>query len=385
MSLALLLGVAMSVDGVRAADEQHSPSDRMVTIYDQGQEQTIVTKARTVRDALKQADIAIQPSDVTEPGLNTAFVAKSYQINVYRARPVIVVDGQKRAKVFTAEQSPRQIVAATGGTLYDEDVTATGRVENVLEGEGAGLQLVIDRATPFTFMLYGKKIDARTQATTIKEMLAEKNVKLGPKDGISSALTTGIVAGMTVEVWRDGVQTLTLEEDVAMPIRQVKDADKLLGYKQVQTPGKVGKKQVTYEVNLQNGKEVSRKEIQVVVTLQPVEQVEVIGAKLPTPINPTEAQALGHQMMLSFGFGEDQWPCLYNLWMKESGWRVNAGNPTSGAYGIPQSLPASKMATYGDDYLTNASVQITWGLNYIKNRYQTPCGAWSAFQRQNWY
>ena len=114
-------------------------------------------------------------------------------------------------------------------------------------------------------------------------------------------------------------------------------------------------------------------------------QVEIIGAKLPTPTNPSEAQALGKQMMLAAGFGEDQWGCLYNLWMRESGWRTTAGNVSSGAYGIPQSLPASKMAAFGDDYLTNPRTQIAWGLNYIKGRYGTLCGAWSSFQAKGWY
>jgi hypothetical protein len=90
-------------------------------------------------------------------------------------------------------------------------------------------------------------------------------------------------------------------------------------------------------------------------------------------------------MMLGYGFGEDQWPCLYNLWMRESGWKTTAGNQSSGAYGIPQALPASKMAVVGPDYLTDAATQITWGLGYVKGRYGTPCGAWSSFQAKGWY
>ena len=91
--------------------------------------------------------------------------------------------------------------------------------------------------------------------------------------------------------------------------------------------------------------------------------------------------------MLDAGFGEDQWACLVNLWNRESGWRTTAGNVSSGAYGIPQSLPASKMSAFGADYLTSAQTQIAWGLNYIKGRYGTPCGAWNAFSSRSpsWY
>lgn len=80
-----------------------------------------------------------------------------------------------------------------------------------------------------------------------------------------------------------------------------------------------------------------------------------------------------------------RWRCVYNLWMRESGWNKYARNPTSGAYGIPQSLPASKMATAGADWRTNGVTQVRWGLRYIWARYGTTCNAWSFWQRHNWY
>ena len=85
------------------------------------------------------------------------------------------------------------------------------------------------------------------------------------------------------------------------------------------------------------------------------------------------------------GWGAGQFSCLDNLWTKESGWRWNANNGSSGAYGIPQSLPGSKMAAAGSDWTTNPVTQIKWGLNYIAGRYGTPCGAWSQSQATNWY
>jgi hypothetical protein len=95
--------------------------------------------------------------------------------------------------------------------------------------------------------------------------------------------------------------------------------------------------------------------------------------------------AIGCAILPEFGFGIDQMVCLKPLWMKESGWNPKSKNPSSGAYGIPQASPASKMSVYGSDYLTNPATQIRWGLSYIKNRYQTPCGAWSFWQAHHWY
>ena len=101
--------------------------------------------------------------------------------------------------------------------------------------------------------------------------------------------------------------------------------------------------------------------------------------------DPGSAQAIAYDMVRSRGWGDDQFSCLVALWNKESGWRVNAYNRSSGAYGIPQALPGSKMASAGGDWETSAATQISWGLGYIGGRYGTPCGAWSHSQSRGWY
>jgi hypothetical protein len=101
--------------------------------------------------------------------------------------------------------------------------------------------------------------------------------------------------------------------------------------------------------------------------------------------DPGSAQAYAAGAVAARGWGSGEFDCLVALWNKESGWRVNAMNPSSGAYGIPQALPGSKMATAGDDWATNAATQVEWGLGYISGRYGTPCGAWAHSQSVGWY
>ncbi len=101
--------------------------------------------------------------------------------------------------------------------------------------------------------------------------------------------------------------------------------------------------------------------------------------------DPGSAQAYAYDAVAGRGWGEEQYSCLVSLWKKESGWRVNAQNGSSGAYGIPQALPGSKMASAGGDWATNAGTQIEWGLGYITGRYGTPCGAWEKSQASGWY
>jgi len=98
-----------------------------------------------------------------------------------------------------------------------------------------------------------------------------------------------------------------------------------------------------------------------------------------------DPQTIARAMLSDFGFGDDQFSCLDSLYMSESGWNIHADNPSSSAYGIPQALPGSKMASAGPDWENNAATQIKWGLEYIKNSYGTPCGAWSFKQGHNWY
>lgn len=376
----LLVTLFTSVLSVSALGEASATGNRLITVHDRGQDRGIMTNATTLRAAFDEAGIALDKNDLVEPGIDEQLVANNYEVNIYRARPVMVIDGPVRQKVMTPYQTANQIAQTAGIELHDEDTTTITRSEDIVS-DGSGLLLTIDRATPFTLVLYGKKVTAYTQVSTVGAMLSSKNISLGKDDTLSVAASTPITAGMSVEIWRNGKQTVTDEQPIAFETEKIQDADRPVGYKEVKTPGQNGKKNVTYEVEMRNGIEVGRVEIQSVTTQESKKQVEVVGAKLPTPTNPSEAQALGHQMMLAYGFGEDQWPCLYNLWMRESGWKTTAHN-ASGAHGIPQALPGSKMGT---GWESDAAVQIQWGLGYVKGRYGTPCGAWASFQSKGWY
>ena len=387
--LAFVCGSATFVDRVLAQGTDEVPAvasdQHVLTIHDRGDEQVLITKASTLGEALKLAGIEISAGhDEVEPSLDSELVASNYSINIYRARPITVVDGVVKRNITTAEQTPERIAKAAGITIYNEDQTDFSAPSDILSN-GSSQVMSIDRATVVQFTLYGKHAEVRTRATTVEEFLKEKSIKIGANDYLSVDKGQAISAGMAIELWREGKQTVTVEEEVDFEIEKVQDANREAGYREVKTPGVKGKRNATYEIEMKNGQEASRTEIASVTIEEPKKQVEIIGAKLPTPTNPTEAQAIGKEMMLAAGFGEDQWGCLYNLWMRESGWRTTAGNVSSGAYGIPQSLPASKMAAFGDDYLNNPRTQIAWGLSYIKGRYGTPCGGWSAFQAKGWY
>lgn len=102
-------------------------------------------------------------------------------------------------------------------------------------------------------------------------------------------------------------------------------------------------------------------------------------------LSTEDPRGIARALLPEFGFADSQFGCLDSLWTRESGWRWNADNPSSSAYGIPQALPGSKMASAGADWETNPETQIRWGLGYIAGRYGTPCAAWGHSERVGWY
>lgn len=289
----IVLGIGVLGFSVTSAESSNAPvaGEHVITLHDDGIEKGFYTKAKTLKAALVGAGIRLDPHDRTEPSLDAPLVAASYEVNVYRARPVLIRDGAAETRVISSYRTPEQIAEHAGMTLQDEDEIRLAPSRDVV-ADGASEVMTITRATPFHFVFYGKASEAYTQEKTVGAMLKSKNIRLASTDTVEPAESTPITAGMTIKLWRNGIQTVTVEEDVPFTTRKVQDANQEVGYKQVQTPGQNGKKSVTYEINMQNGVEVSRKAVNTNVTRQPVEQVEVVGSKFSNTFSGSFAEAL---------------------------------------------------------------------------------------------
>ena len=273
----LILLIAGSIGigySVRASDDD----GRLITLYDRGEKSVFLTHEKTLGDALKEKHIELDTRDTVEPSLDEELVAPDYHVNIYRSRPVIVIDGQVRVKAVSPYQTAQHIAEDAGITVYDEDITSL-KPSTDFVGDGAGLQLTITRATPLTLDLYGKKTKIRTQGKTVGEMLAEKGIKLSARDRVSVAVTKPITSGMSVRVWREGKQTITVDEAIPYAVQQIFDADREVGYRKVQTPGEKGVQAVTYEVEIKDGIELSRQEIARIKTKSPKKEVVIVGIK----------------------------------------------------------------------------------------------------------
>jgi len=380
--LILLLVVAIFGVGrtrtVYADSEVTKSNERLIVVHDGSSEKGFITRSTTVRQALEEAAIPFDASDLVEPSLDEELVASSYDINIYRARPVTVVDGAIRKKIMSAYRTPVQIVAHAGMELRSEDKTEMS-LSSGASGGAASVQLIITRATPFTLVLYGKKTAAYTQAKTVADMLQEKGITLGKDDTLSVDARAPLAAGMVVELWREGKQTATVEEDVAFGTEQIQDADRETGFREVVTPGVNGKRTVTYEIEMKNGVEVGRTEIQSVTVAEPVKQVERVGIK-PKYL-PYTGGGSKTEWLAAAGIPEEYWGYADYMVGRESGWNPNAINKYSGACGLAQALPCSKVPGNPLDPVDS----LRWMNGYVNGRYGGWEGAYSFWQRNKWY
>ncbi|NMR20650.1 DUF348 domain-containing protein [Cellulomonas fimi] len=353
-----------------------------VTVDVDGEQVEVSAFGRTVADVLADAGIEAGERDLVAPALDDS-VPDGGEIVVRHGREITVeVDGAQRT-VWTTGLTVGEAIGDVGVRDDGARVSAS-RSASLVRGD----VLRVSTLKTLHLVVDGQVIDGLTSAPTVREALKEIGLVLQEGDQVSVPLGATAVDGLVVLVTRAQQGSGTVVEAMPFTEREVEDPRLAEGTRRVTTPGRAGQRQITYATALVGGAEVDRTVLAQVVLAQPVDQVVSIGTMvvpdLPE-VTPGSAQAIGRELAAARGWGDDEFACLLQLWNRESGWRVDAENRSSGAYGIPQALPGSKMATVGDDWRTNPATQITWGLNYIGGRYGTPCGAWGSFLVKNWY
>ena len=374
------LVLALVTGGTSAFAVMH----KSVTVDLDGRQVAVSGFGRTAGDVLAGASITVGARDLVAPGLSEA-VTDGGEIVVRHGRELAVqVDGA-RSDVWTTALTVGEAVGDLG-MRGDAARVSASRSASL----GRGMLLQISTQKTIHLAVDGQVIDGVTNAPTVREGLKEIGLVLQEGDQLSVPLDATAVDGLVVMVTRAAQGSGTTVEALPFVEKTVNDPNLAVGIRKVSKPGKAGQQQITYATNLLGGAEVTRTVLAQVVIDQPVDQVVTVGTMVAPPVvaapdvTPGSSQAIGKDLAAARGWGDDEFSCLIQLWNHESGWRVNASNP-SGAYGIPQAKPGSKMGSVGADWQTNPATQITWGLNYIAGRYGTPCGAWSSFSSKGWY
>lgn len=233
---------------------------------------------------------------------------------------------------------------------------------------------------------------------TLAEALEAGGIVLGEHDEVSLPLSSRVEGPTSVTIARVTVTSEVEDYEIEFETERQDDSSLKAGEERTETEGKNGEGQRVYDVRYRDGKEVSRTLALETVTTEPVNEVVRVGtggqstggsssapAAPAANVAPGTARAIAADMVAARGWSASEFSCLDSLWQRESGWNHTAMNPSSGAYGIPQALPGSKMASAGADWQTNPATQISWGLSYISGRYGTPCGALNHSHAVGWY
>ena len=298
--------------------------------------------------------------------------------------------------VFAANKQVKNVKITLSNGCEMNVVTSKTKVADILD-EKHIILLPEEKVTPDENTTIGANgeivITEKTAQEEVAELVSnetedttteEENTNELSMEMISQAYNP-ITEKTIVEVQSIPFETVT--KNVANGASETKD--------QVLQEGREGKKEVTYRVKYQNDVEIERTEISSVVLEEPVNKIVQVRANQTTSRSSSsrtyisgsvaEYQAYARARCSAYGWSTADFNCLVALWNKESKWNPNAYNASSGAYGIPQALPASKMATAGTDYRTNYKTQINWGLSYISSRYGSPSAAWSHSKSTGWY
>ncbi|MDY5585026.1 MAG: G5 domain-containing protein [Arcanobacterium sp.] len=394
--------------------------------------------AKTNINAVAEADLATKTSIAapTEVELNVA-EAKSDSVTVVNTKRVVLPAGRdvyaeymnerhvlSQVAVHSAPVRPRlfsrsravvlALVAMTSGlsvaagaaTFENPDAASTVEI-GAAAVRDTGSEVVTVEPLQAKVTVDGKttEVDVLTGAT-IAKLLDEAGITLSALDEVSLPLDTQVTEGLSVTVVRVTTEVITEEEVEKFTVVEEDDDTLAKGETKVETEGVDGKLNKTFEITYRDGKESAREVIAEVVLQKRVDKVVKVGTKEETttttdatsadttsesapattgPVSSGSNRDIARSMLASFGWGDDQWPYLDQLWQRESGWNQYADNPYSSAYGIPQALPGSKMASAGADWATNPATQIKWGLGYIKSRYGSPAAAWAHSQSRGWY
>jgi len=368
-----------------AAIEQHvhdvKPGSVEILIGDHSTQ--LNTTSKDVDGVLLAAGISLGTHDRVTPSIESK-VSNGSTIVVSRGHLLALrVDG-RASQVWVNASSVGDAVTQLGYATDDYVSVPRG----VLLSFGV-TALSISTPKHLTVKVDGRLMQVVSAGPTVRAAIADTGVAISGEDLVSVPLGSEVVNGEVIAVRRVSYKIVVELRSIPFRVLIRHDPSMYLGQRRISVRGMTGQSSIRSRLRCVGGRLASKVALRTVVVRRPVTEVEQVGTR-PTPpafpaqASPSQAQQVATGMMSAHGWNGTQVDCLFNLWSKESGWRFDAANP-SGAYGIPQALPADKMAAAGADWQTDARTQMTWGLGYIAAVYGDPCDAWAHEIADNWY
>lgn len=402
---------ASDVTVVLPVDDVIRPGSRRARrLAERQAKQTAAMQNAALVNASPNLVVIPEDRDVYAEYMNESYVISQVEVVAPLRKPRLFGSSRMAVAALVATASGLTVVATASPNTFlnfsatststgltpvssDGDYLTAGRLPGTVLSAGKTAGVTVVAPVKLTIVADGKTQKTEVlSGTKVAQALSEAGIILGALDEVSLPLNRVITGNLRITVVR--VTTKVVREAYVdeYSTEEVEDNTLSQGTRKVTTKGVNGEGTRTYEVTLRNGKEVARELIAETVLVEQVNEVVAVGSsKLPAgaenaaPVAPGTSRAIAKDLLASFGWGEDQFAYLDLLWQKESNWNHLAMNSSSGAYGIPQALPGSKMASAGADWATNPETQIRWGLGYIKSRYGSPAAAWAHSQAVGWY
>lgn len=255
-------------------------SKALISLYADGQQHLFSTDAKTVGDVLRHEGIKLDENDIVEPAAASVVPRGQFNINVYRARPVLVQDGRQTYRLNSAYQSPRLLALAAGLIIHPEDTFSTKLITDVVGNGAVGEKVIVSRAKPIDVKVDGRTRLIRTQAKTTGEALASSGVVLGASDTVSVDKAAPVTPGMSITITRVTEAVVTLSQKLPRPVEKTTDPKALKGTVVVKDEGSDGQKTVVWRVHYKDGVETGREAIQTVSETKPTPKVIVEGTKV---------------------------------------------------------------------------------------------------------
>jgi resuscitation-promoting factor RpfB len=376
LGMMFLIGLGGTTQGAEDA--------RIVNVFADGKQQTVTTRAKNVSDLLSRLSIQLADEDIVEPSRDTVIIEDNTQVNVYRARPVKIIDGERIITVLSAQRSPRLVAVDAGLELFAEDEIGPERNDTSVLESGVGETLKVTRSVEVQMSVFGVLATVRTTAQTLDELLSKQDIRLSvgettqPED-----LQTPINSGMFISVNAPGKKTLAINEPIPYDRTIENDPNVPAGTTAIKQAGLAGERAVIYEIEERDGIEVGRRELQTIVLRVPTTEIRSRGTQAIASFSVSgDKQAL----MRAAGISDADFGAVDYIIQKESNWRpaaINAG----GCIGLGQRCPSrgtNALAQACPSWQTDPVCQLQHFSAYSA-RYGGWQGAYQAWLNQGWW
>lgn len=355
-----------------------SAMDKAVTLSVDGDSQQLHVWGSSVQDVLDHSKIVLTARDEVSPAASSR-IADGSVIEVRYARPVtVIVDGAVKT-VWTTATTLKDALTEIG--LHDPLARLSVSRSTPLGRDG----LVFAASTPKDVELTvgGQATSVRSTAADVASLLAEQAVSLGEHDRVSTALDARLTAGLTIIVQRVEIVQENEEQQIDFETVTTESSALTRGTQQVTQEGRTGTKAVVWQIVRVDGAEESRSLVSENVTAEPVARLVTVGTASTAPAAGSAASYSGSHTdwMAAAGISPADYSAVETLIQRESSWNPNAVNPSSGACGLVQALPCSKLGPNWNDPVT----ALIWGQQYVDGRYGGWQGALAHSYANGWY